>query len=319
VTVLTAVRNGARHFSETIESVRNQTFTDWEYVIVDDASEDETPQIVERAMTDDPRIRLIRRTERGGPYAAANEGLRYALGRYIVRLDADDLALPQRIERQLVFLERTGLRACASLWLRRLPDGELAEGISQADWGVRSLKWRLCVRPQMVHSTACIERNALEEIGGYRELPVSQDLRMWCDLARKHWLGVVPEVLGQFRRPGGLTSSSAELQEDLALEILREHLEALSIEPWSKEEVRALRPAWTGIPVGLRIAALRRWSRHWRADTGLSREERRELARLGRGIRWHVTRQALRREGLSFATLRGTLSVGRKPIRTSVH
>ncbi len=318
MTVLTAVRNGARHLSETIESVRSQTFADWEYVIVDDASEDGTTQVVELVMAEDPRIRLVRRTQRGGPYAAANEGLRHAKGRYVVRLDADDLALPHRIERQLSFLERTGLRACASLWLRKMPSGELAPGIPRADWGVRSLKWRLCVRPQFVHSTACIERTALEEIGGYRELPVSQDLRLWCDLARHHWLGVVPEVLGHFRRPGGLSSSSAELQERLALEILRDHLEALTSETWSEEEVRALRPAWTGIPVAVRVAALRRWSSHWRSDTRLSRDERRELARLGREIRWHITRQALRREGLSFSTLRGTLSVGRKPIRSPV-
>ena len=318
MTVLTAVRNGAQHLAETIDSIRRQTFTDWEYVIVDDASQDDSTQIVERAMTTDRRIRLIRRPERGGPYIAANDGLRQARGRFIARLDADDLALPKRIERQLAYLERTGLRACASLWLRRTPDDQLVEGVPGADWGVRPLKWRLGVRPQFVHSTACIERSALEEIGGYRELPLSQDLRLWCELARRDWLGVVPEVLGHFRRPGGLTSSSPELQESLAIDILREHLDALSPDPWSEEEVRALRPGWSGIPVGTCVAALRRWSRLWRADPSLDRTERRELARLAREVRWYITRRALHREGLSLSTLRGTLSVGRKPARTGV-
>lgn len=318
MTVLTAVRNGARFLTETIESIRRQTHPDWEYVIVDDASEDESPQIVERFMQIEPRIRLIRRAERGGPYAAANEGLSHARGRFVARLDADDVALPLRLEHQVAYLERTGLRACASLWLRRTPDDRLEQTILEANWGIRSLKWRLAIRPQFVHSTACFERSALEEVGGYRELPLSQDLRMWCDFARNNWLGVVPEVLGHFRRPGGLTSISAELQERLAIEILKDHLDALSPDPWSPEEIRSLRPGWSGTPIGFRVGALNRWSALWRSDRALERSERRELARLERGVRWQMTKQALRREGVSLATLRATLSVGRRPARTGV-
>jgi glycosyltransferase involved in cell wall biosynthesis len=316
VTVLTAVRNGARFLDDTIRSVQEQTFADWEYLLVDDASEDDTVQIIETAAARDPRIRLIRRSERGGPYVAANVGLAEAKGRYVVRLDADDLALPRRIDRQLAYLGRTGLRACASLWRRQMDTGEISEGLRDANWGVRALKWRLGVRPQFVHSTACIERGALEDIGGYRELPVSQDLRMWCEFARRDWLGVVPEILVHFRRPGHLTTSSGEAQERLALDILREHLEMVGHEPWTDEEVRALRPGWKGIPVGVRVSALRRWTRMWRADATLDAGERRELARLARAIRWHVTRQAFRREGMSIATVRGTLSGSRRPLRS---
>ncbi|MGH2760296.1 MAG: glycosyltransferase family 2 protein [Actinomycetota bacterium] len=316
VTVLTAVRNGARFIGETIDSVLGQTFTDWEYIIVDDASDDDTPKIVEDLVDKDPRVRLIRRPDRGGPYAAANEGLEHARGKYVVRLDADDVALPHRIERQLSYLSETGLRASASLWLRLTPEGGLIQDVTNVDWGIRSLKWRLGVRPRLVHSTACVERGALEEIGGYRDLPLSQDLRMWCDLARREWLGMLPEVLGHFRRPGGLTTTSGELQERYGIEVLRDHLEALSGAPWTEDEVRALRPGWTGIPVSVRISALRRWVRAWRADDSLSREERRELARLGREVRWQMTKQAIRREGVSFATLRGTLGVSAPTMRT---
>ncbi|MGH9201995.1 MAG: glycosyltransferase family 2 protein, partial [Vicinamibacterales bacterium] len=80
VTVLTAVRNGARYLPQTISSIRSQTVSDWEYVIVDDASEDDTTDMVEQAMVEDPRIRLLRRETRGGPYIAANEGLAVARG-----------------------------------------------------------------------------------------------------------------------------------------------------------------------------------------------------------------------------------------------
>jgi glycosyltransferase involved in cell wall biosynthesis len=312
VTVLTAVRNGARFLPETIASIRRQTFDDLEYIVVDDASDDQSPQVVEDAMRSDARIRLLRRHERGGPYAAANHGLRDARGRFIVRIDADDVAVPERIERQVAFLVRTGLRACASWFRVRSADGALSSEVGDVPGSVRALKWRLCVRHELAHSTACTQRVALEEIGGYRELPAAQDLRMWCDLARRDWLGVVPEVLVHLRRPGGLTGAAPELQERLALEAQIDHMNELRPEQWSEEEVRALRPSWTGQPAGTRIAALARWAGLWRADSSLSRDDRTQLARLERRVYWEILRQALRREGPSLGTLRTVLRTGPK-------
>jgi teichuronic acid biosynthesis glycosyltransferase TuaG len=308
VTVLTAVRNGARFLPETIASIRSQTFGDWEHVIVDDASEDDTAQIVESAMRTDPRVKLVRRAERGGPYAAANEGLSSARGHYVARIDADDVALPPRIERQVSFLQQTGLRACATSWQGQTDEGVRTPEVARVAGGRGSIKWRLCLRQGLAHSTACVERGALEEIGRYRELLVAQDLRMWCDLARREWLDVIPEVLVLVRRPGGLTASTVEMQERLALDVLRDHLGELSSSPWSDEEVLALRPQWTGQPVWVRLDALKRWGALWRSDAALQPGERRELKRLERGAGWHVTRQALRREGLSVDTLRAFIS-----------
>src|SRR6266446_876799 len=93
-TILTAVHNGALFLSETISSIQAQDFNDWEYVIVDDASTDNTRQIVENAMRLDRRIRLLVHNENRGCYAAANAGLREGRGKYIFRTDADDLSAP---------------------------------------------------------------------------------------------------------------------------------------------------------------------------------------------------------------------------------
>ncbi|MGH9894914.1 MAG: glycosyltransferase family 2 protein, partial [bacterium] len=264
VSVITAVRNGERFIRETIASIRNQTVDDLEYIIVDDASDDSTVYVVEDEMRDDPRIRLLRRDLRGGPYAAANDGLRVARGRYVARIDADDVALPSRIERQLLFLGETGLRACASDFREITPEGTLTSEIGRVRCGVRAMKWRLCVRHGLTHSTAFVERSALDEVGGYGEFPASQDLRMWCDLARRDWLGIVPEVLVLLRRPGGITAASAPLQEELAIDGIADHISALSPDPWTREEVRALRPSWTGLPIRARVDALRRWALLWR-------------------------------------------------------
>ncbi len=103
VTVLTATRNGAPYIAETIDRIRAQTFTDWEYIVVDDASDDNTVEIVHEYIAKDPRFRLLRRGTSAGPYTAANDGLKEARGKYVVRTDADDLSTPDRIEKQLAF------------------------------------------------------------------------------------------------------------------------------------------------------------------------------------------------------------------------
>src|SRR5438876_4123011 len=115
VSVVTAVRNGGRFLAETIASIRAQTFTDWEYIIVDDASDDDTRAVVEEQMRVDSRLRLLRREHSGGPYVAANDGVRAALGEYIIRIDGDDLSPPYRIAHQLSYLKAHGrYRACVS-------------------------------------------------------------------------------------------------------------------------------------------------------------------------------------------------------------
>lgn len=296
VTVLTAARDAARTLHDTIASIRAQTFGDWEYIVVDDASSDDTVRLVEAAMQDEPRLRLVRRSTAGGPYVAANEGLSSAVGRYVVRIDADDVAMPDRIERQLAFLRETRLRACASGWQSRTSNGT-TPAQTRLNTRPRALKWRLAVRQGLAHSTACIEREALEEIGGYAPLPMAQDLRMWCDLARRDWLGVVPDVLTWVDRPGRLTTTAADVQERYALDVLRDHLQALDGHAWSDEEIVALRPRWTGQALSRRAAAIVRWGRLWRTDASLDGDDRRELTRLGRELRWHVTKQSLRRDG----------------------
>ena len=117
ITVITAVRNGASHIAETIRSIQAQTFTSWEYIVVDDASQDGTVQVVEGLMREDARLRLIRRHTSAGPYTAANDGLREARGEWIMRTDADDVSPPLRFQKQRDFLRANpGYRACVSFW-----------------------------------------------------------------------------------------------------------------------------------------------------------------------------------------------------------
>jgi len=282
VSVLTAVRDGARFIPQTIASIRAQTVQDWEYIIVDDASEDGTVALVERAAEEDPRIRLLRRATRGGPYVAANDGLAVARGRYVARIDSDDVAPPNRLELQLGFLsERPDLRACGGLQRRIGPTGELFPDVWRVPVQPGVLRWRLCFAADPPHSSAFVERSAFEEIGGYAPLPLAQDWRLWCELSRRDWLGIVSEVV-VYRRVHGdrLTEREAPRQDEFGSDVAREHIQMLSNEEWSLDDVRLLRRVVRRQSAPLRegLRVVDRWARLWRSDESLTAAEREELA-----------------------------------------
>jgi glycosyltransferase involved in cell wall biosynthesis len=280
VTVLTAVRNGARLLQETIESVRAQTIDDWEHVIVDDASDDDTVGIVERAASSDTRVRLVRRAESGGPYVAANDGIGVAAGRYIARLDADDLAVPDRLERQIRFLSsHAGLRACGGVHRVLTADHGLSKPVPvPLRPGV--LRWRLCAGADPVHSSLFVERMALTELGGYAPLPLAQDWRLWCELSRRDWLGIVPDVVVHRRiHAERITEREGPRQAELAIDVAREHIRHLTGEEWSVADVETFRNATHGwpAPVAAGIRGINRWAAAWQRDERLDRAERTEL------------------------------------------
>lgn len=303
VTVLTAVRDGVRFLPETIASIRAQTIPDWEHVIVDDASTDDTVALVERAASEDARVRLVKRTEPGGPYVAANDGLALARGRYIARIDSDDLAPPNRLEVQLGFLaERPHLRACGGFQRRMGQTGELFPDVWHVPELPGVLRWRLCFGADPPHSSAFVERGAFDEIGGYAPLPLAQDWRLWSQLSLRRWLGIVPDVV-VFRRVHGdrLTEREASRQDEFGNDVAVEHLEALSGERWALEDIRLLRGVVRREAVPLRVGlhVLDRWVALWRADDTLTTAERKDLSSwTGRLRRYHVRRWA---EGLPVA------------------
>lgn len=287
-TVLTPVRNGQRYIAEAIASIGSQTSSDWEHVIVDDGSSDDTPRIVETAMRSDPRIRLVRRTHGGDVYAACNEGLQHSRGRFIVYLDSDDVAEPDRIERQVAYLDaRPGLRACAGRVVY-LPKSSRLHRRRLSRWlpapTPKAMRWHLCVRRNLVHSSACVERAAFMDLGGYREGSLHQDFRMWCELSRRHWLGFVPAVVVNKRlHADQLTKqSSFESMRAPTVDILEEHVSSVIGGSWTRDELIALfdlqRRARPRIAEGLSV--IKRWRDGWLADDGLAANDRAYLKRL---------------------------------------
>lgn len=108
VSVIVPVYNCEAYIAETIESVRGQTYPFWEMILVDDCSPDNSAEIIVEYQKKDSRIRYVKQDQNGGAALARNRGLAMANGRYIAYLDADDLWLPEKLERQLQFMESNG-------------------------------------------------------------------------------------------------------------------------------------------------------------------------------------------------------------------
>jgi glycosyltransferase involved in cell wall biosynthesis len=114
VSVITPAYNVAPYIGQCIESVQAQTLSDWEMLIVDDASTDETPAVVQRYL-DDPRLRYLRNEQNLGPGDARNRALDAARGEWIAVLDADDWIVPERLERLVAFAQAQGVEMVADL------------------------------------------------------------------------------------------------------------------------------------------------------------------------------------------------------------
>lgn len=106
VSIITPAYNAVQFIAQTIESVQNQTYSNWEMIIVDDCSRDETVKKVQTYAALDKRICLIKQKHNGGPATARNTALKAANGRYTAFLDSDDLWLPEKLDRQLAFMQQ---------------------------------------------------------------------------------------------------------------------------------------------------------------------------------------------------------------------
>ena len=174
VSVLLAVHNDDRFISEAIESVLRQTISDLELIVVDDASTDETPARL--AAADDPRLFVLRNDEQLGLAASLNRGLERAQGRYVARLDADDVAFPQRLERQLGHMEGVAILGTAVVDL----DADGRHGATHRNpLGRRAVRWHSLFSSPFFHPTVLVDRAALGELRYETAFAESEDYDLW--------------------------------------------------------------------------------------------------------------------------------------------
>jgi len=205
VSVITPAFVAERFLDATLASVQAQSFADWECLVVDDCSPDGTAEVARRAAERDPRIRLLRHDSNLGAAVARNTGLAAARGRYVAFLDADDLWLPQKLERQLAFMAARPEAAISYTAFRRID--ESGERVGRLLGVPRELTWRqLMKNTAIANLTTLVDR---EKTGPFQMTQRGyDDLILWLTLLRRGCRALgLNEDLARYRVvPGSLSS-----------------------------------------------------------------------------------------------------------------
>lgn len=205
VTVLMPVHNGGRYLVQSIESILVQTHADFEFLILDDGSTDETPEILARYAARDARVRTVRHPNMDQP-ATLNRGLELARHDWVAIIDHDDLSLPTRLERQLEALAREPEARVIGSWAVEInaagrPLRLRGRGPESAE-EFRALR-RAGGRVPLVHPSVLMHRPSILALGGYDpSFGAAADTELWSRVAERHPIVVVPEALVLYRIHG---------------------------------------------------------------------------------------------------------------------
>lgn len=213
VSVVMAVYNGRPYLEESVESILSQTFEDFEFIIVNDGSEDGSGKILKQFAMKDERIQLVHQENRGH-VASLNRGLKLAQGRYVARMDADDISHPERLRRQVNFLDDNPDVGVAGTQVTVIDE----EGKEIDHWTPPTepslVAWRLLFNACFTHPSIMMRRSLLQELGGYALWAESAgDHELWTRAVQVSRLTTVPCTLLKFRRSGGSITATKRAEQ----------------------------------------------------------------------------------------------------------
>jgi glycosyltransferase involved in cell wall biosynthesis len=234
VTVLMPIHNGEAFVAEAIESILGQTFRDFDFLVIDDGSTDRSVEIVEGYA--DARIRLVRNEHQLELIQTLNRGLDLARGKYVARMDADDISLPERLERQVDFMEANPDVGICGTWLVTMGDRE--GGIWSYPESAEEIRCRLLFHTPIGHPTVCMRREMLVRHGlrfdeGY---PHAEDYELWSRASDVLPLANLDSVLLRHRiHAGSVSQKYRGAQEAAVKRIHRERLGRLGLAPTEED------------------------------------------------------------------------------------
>lgn len=193
ISVLMSVYNGETTVAESMESILNQTCTDFEFIIYDDGSTDGSAKIIESYASKDKRI-VFHTQENIGLTKTLNRGIAIAKGKYIARQDADDVSYPARLEKQLAFMKgKSDILLCGANCDNLYPDG------TQSQWGyedIDKLNKSVFYKTPFAHSTAFMRTEDTRALNGYNEqMRTAQDAELWMRFAERGKIAMLEEPL----------------------------------------------------------------------------------------------------------------------------
>jgi glycosyltransferase involved in cell wall biosynthesis len=216
VSVIMSVWNGQAYLDEAIESVRAQTVTDFDFVIIDDGSTDRTSEMLSTHQARDPRISVTRRPH-SGMVSSFNFASKAARGEYIAHLDADDVSLPDRLEKQLTFMMANPSIGALGGAVRTIwPDGGVIRDTAYPT-NDAEIRLELAKAFCFCHSALVFRKDVFTSVGGYRTaFEFAEDLDLMLRLAEHCELANLDSVLSLYRIHGNQVCARNVEQQILA-------------------------------------------------------------------------------------------------------
>ena len=198
LSIIMPLFNNERYVGKAIQSLLSQSYTDFELIVLDDASTDNSLQIVKSFS--DSRIRILLNPQNQGIVYCRNKGLEVARGTYIAPFDSDDVAMPEKFRKQIDFLITHPEYGMIGSWAKQInEEGKLLKTKWKLDAAPQSIPSILLFRNYFVQSSIVLRRESIP-VGGYKlGYDIVEDYIMWADVSRKYITGNFPEYLVQYR------------------------------------------------------------------------------------------------------------------------
>lgn len=227
ISVILPVYNGEEHLTECIESVLSQTFNDFEFIIVDDASTDNTLKILQKFASIDSRIKIFQHKVNQKQTAAANTACQNASGKYIARMDADDIALPHRFKEQVEFMEKNPDIGMIGSWVHIIDNNGNIYEIIKTNTSQGSLGWSLIFDVSFISSSVMMRKDIIEQVGFYQTRQ-AEDYDLWSRVSTIANIANLPLVLQQRRVWDGQVSHTVPREtHNCTLQIMKKNMQLL--------------------------------------------------------------------------------------------
>jgi len=208
VSVVLPVFDGEAYLDQAVESILAQSLGAIELIAIDDGSRDRSLAILKAHAVADPRLRVVTRENRG-LVATLNEAIALAEAEFVAIMNADDVALPTRLEKQLVFLQRHPQVAVVGCQVQLLTSGSASSVVARLPVTPEEVRAFLPLASPVAHPAVMFRREAVTACGLYREqMMPAEDYDLWLRISEHHDIANLPEVLLQYRLHGGQVSAS---------------------------------------------------------------------------------------------------------------
>lgn len=225
ISVIMSVYNGEKYLCAALDSICGQTFRSWELIVINDCSADSTAQILEKYAASDSRIKVYANETNLKLPASLNKAIGLARGRYIARMDADDIAHPERLEKQLEFMKSHPDVMISSCRYMTLSGNKAASGGGGGRCGFDAVKALLLVTNPILHPGVIAKSDVMKKLGYDESLTCTEDFDIWVRAAKNNMkIQIQSDYLMLYRIHGTqITGTTHEKQKKEVLSIQKKH------------------------------------------------------------------------------------------------